>query len=205
MSNIPADHHGQNSGTERCNLTTFLRKLILPTYMPCFGREGHPKDTRDVMLVAVALIAAVTFQAGISPPGGVWQDTTPKNSSDVAGPPAQAIEYSSDHVAGQAIYSSQRVPYLFFLICNTLAFSSAIYLLLFLTFGYPFFLEVLVATFSMSGTYAAAIFAITPNEDTNFRLIALVAALPIIIRQVLRFLSWMIRTKAALIKHDRTN
>jgi hypothetical protein len=179
MANIPADHD-QNSGIKRCNLTTFLRKLILPTYMPCFGREEHPKDTRDVMLVAVALIAAVTFQAGISPPGGVWQDTK-KDTDD-------------PHEAGQAIYSSHRVPYLFFLICNTLAFSSAIYLLLSLTFGYPFFLEVLVATFSMSGTYAAAIFAITPDENTNFRLIALVAALPIIIRQVLRFLSWMIRT-----------
>jgi len=187
MSNIPADHD-QNSGTKHGKLTTFLRNLILPTYLPCFGHEELSNDIRNVMLVAVALVAAVTFQAGVNPPGGVWQETTYKNSSDVAAPPGQAPIDSSQvareaknisHVAGQAIYSSQRVPFYFFLTCNTLAFSSSIYLLLSLTFGYPFFLEVLVATFSMSGTYAAAIFAITPYENANFRLIALVAALPI--------------------------
>jgi hypothetical protein len=47
-----------------------------------------------------------------------------------------------------------KYPFIFFLICNTMAFSSSIYLLLYLTFGNPFFLEVLVATLSMSGTYA---------------------------------------------------
>jgi protein-S-isoprenylcysteine O-methyltransferase Ste14 len=189
MSNIPADHD-QNSGTKHGKLTTFLRNLILPTYLPCFGHEELSNDIRNVMLVAVALVAAVTFQAGISPPGGVWQDTKK--------------EIDDQHVAGQAIYSSQRVPFYFFLICNTLAFSSSIYLLLSLTFGYPFFLEVFVATFSMSGTYAAAIFSVTPYESANFRLIALVAALPIIIRPVICLLSRMIRTKGCF-KHERTN
>jgi hypothetical protein len=197
-------HDDQNSGTKRSKLTTFLRNLILPTYLPCCRHEDLSNDIRTVMLVAVALIAAVTFQAGISPPGGVWQDTIPtKNSSEVAEPPVQAINSSqvaelaknSPHEAGRAIYSSQIVPFYFFLICNTLAFSSSIYLLLCLTFGYPFFLEVFVATFSMSGTYAAAIFAVTPYEDANFRLIALVAALPIIMRPVICLLSRMIRTK----------
>jgi hypothetical protein len=175
--------------TKRSKLTTFLRKLFIPTTYECLRDDkeqtnDHMIQIRNVMLVAVALITAVTFQAGISPPGGVWQDTK-KDSED-------------RHEAGQAIYSSRRVPFLFFLICNTLAFSSSIYLLLYLTFGYPFFLEVLVATFSMSGTYAAAIFAITPYENANFRLIALVAALPIIIRPVICLLSRMI-------EHERTN
>jgi protein-S-isoprenylcysteine O-methyltransferase Ste14 len=180
----------QNSGSKRSKLCTFLRNLFIPTYVQCFRQEELSNDIRNVMLVAVALVAAVTFQARISPPGGVWQDTK-KDTDD-------------QHVAGQVIYSSQRVPFYFFLICNTLAFSSSTYLLLSLTFGYPFFLEVLVATFSMSGTYAAAIFAVTPYVNVNFRLIALVAAQPIIIQPVIYLLSRMISTNGYF-KYERTN
>ncbi|KAL6335096.1 hypothetical protein AAG906_026476 [Vitis piasezkii] len=33
-----------------------------------------PDSARNTLLVVGALIAAATFQAGINPPGGVWQD-----------------------------------------------------------------------------------------------------------------------------------
>ncbi|XP_059440196.1 uncharacterized protein LOC132172667 [Corylus avellana] len=176
MANSPDD----SAAKKDSKLTTFLKNLIIPTYLPCLQHEELPNEIRNVLLVAVALIAAVTFQAGVAPPGGVWQD-------DKAGP--------GGIYAGQAIYSSQPVAFHFFLICNTLAFSSSIFLLLSLTFGYPFFLEVLVATFSMSGTYAAAIFSVTPYETGKFRLIALVAALPIVIRAVIFSSSWMIKKR----------
>jgi hypothetical protein len=181
MANPPDKSGAKEDG----RLTTFLKNLIIPTYLPCLQHEELPNEIQNVMLVAVALIAAVTFQAGVAPPGGVWQDA------------------NDGHKPGRAIYSSQTVPFHFFLICNTLAFSSSIYLLLSLTFGYPFFLEVLVATFSMSGTYAAAIFSVTPYETAKFRLITLVTALPIIIRLVICSLSWMI--KKGCFKHEKTN
>jgi hypothetical protein len=122
--------------SDTCTFTTFLKKFVTPLKPPLPLHERLPNDMRGVMLVAVALIAAVTFRAGVSPPGGVWQDD------------------SDAHTPGRAVYSSQPVPFYFFLICNTMAFSSSIYLLLYLTFGNPFFLEALVATLSMPGTYA---------------------------------------------------
>ncbi|KAB1225120.1 hypothetical protein CJ030_MR1G017997 [Morella rubra] len=165
-------------GRRGSGLTHLLRKLVVPTSLPFIGKDAEPpNEIRSNLLVASALIAAVTFQAGVAPPGGVWQD-----------------DEESRHVAGRAIYSSQPVAFHFFLICNTLAFSSSTYLLLCLTFGYPYFLEVLVAAVSMAGTYAAAIFCVTPYETTQFRFISLVAVLPIVIRPLIWSLSWTIGT-----------
>ncbi|KAJ0113254.1 hypothetical protein Patl1_00082 [Pistacia atlantica] len=53
------------------------------------GRDS-PSDARNVILIVVTLIAAVTFQAGVNPPGGVWQDD------------------KSGHVPGRAIYAAQK-------------------------------------------------------------------------------------------------
>ena len=169
--------HGKKKHDEiSCTFTKFLKKFVTPIKLPLPLDKVLPNDMRGVILVAVALIAAVTFQAGVSPPGGVWQDD------------------SDGHTPGRAVYSSQPLPFYFFLICNTLAFSSSIFLLLYLTFGNPFFLEVLVATFSMSGTYASAVFSITPYETGTFRLIALVALLPLTLRLAIYLFFWIMKS-----------
>ncbi|KAJ6722620.1 hypothetical protein OIU74_007255 [Salix koriyanagi] len=48
-----------------------LKYIISPTSPP--WKTETTGDIRNVMLVGAALIATVTFQAGIAPPGGVWQ------------------------------------------------------------------------------------------------------------------------------------
>ncbi|KAG6749275.1 hypothetical protein POTOM_046318 [Populus tomentosa] len=91
------------SSTDNKTQINPFKAIILPTSPPC-KTETNGHDFRNVMLVGAALIATVTFQAGITPPGGVWQ------SDDNQG-----------HRAGHAVYSDQKVPFQIFLMFNTIA------------------------------------------------------------------------------------
>ncbi|XVF87779.1 hypothetical protein PTKIN_Ptkin18bG0148300 [Pterospermum kingtungense] len=108
--------------------------------------RDSPSDARNVLLIIAALITTVTFQAGVNPPGGIWQDN------------------GDGHVAGRAIYAAQKQAYYVFLISNTMAFSSSILVIISLTYKFPFHFEIWVATGSMVVGYASSIFAITPHE-----------------------------------------
>ncbi|KAJ0113672.1 hypothetical protein Patl1_00071 [Pistacia atlantica] len=127
------------------------------------GRDS-PSDARNVILIVVTLIAAVTFQAGVNPPGGVWQDD------------------NNGHVPGRAIYAAQNEAYYVFLISNTVALSTSILVIVSLTYRFPFHFEIWVATGAMIVTYGSALFAVTPNESVRFRYILLAAAVPFVVR-----------------------
>ncbi|XP_068638633.1 ankyrin repeat-containing protein BDA1-like [Aristolochia californica] len=67
-------------------------------------------EMRSAVLILSSLVATATFQIGVNPPGGVWQDDS-KNSTGVA------------HVAGKAIMATKgRSTYINFICGNTLAF-----------------------------------------------------------------------------------
>ncbi|OMO69646.1 hypothetical protein CCACVL1_19364 [Corchorus capsularis] len=126
--------------------------------------RDSPGDVRNLLLVIATLIAAVTFQAGVNPPGGVWQDT------------------NGTHVAGRAIYASEPGAFYVFLISNTMALSASVLVIISLTYGFPFHLEIVVATVSMIVTYGSAIFAVTPSEFVRFRYVTAAAAVPFVVR-----------------------
>uniref|UniRef100_A0A6N2N9F3 PGG domain-containing protein n=1 Tax=Salix viminalis TaxID=40686 RepID=A0A6N2N9F3_SALVM len=114
--------------------------------------RDSPGEARNVLLVVVALIAAVTFQAG------------------------------EGKRAGRAIYSSQKFAFYVFLISNTLALSSCILVITSLTYRFPFHFEIWVATASMMITYASAVFAVTPHETVRFRYLLIAASVPFLMR-----------------------
>ncbi|KAJ6722626.1 hypothetical protein OIU74_007260 [Salix koriyanagi] len=123
--------------------------------------KDSPREARSVLLVVVALIAAATFQAGVNPPGGVWQD--------------------GEH-AGRAIYASHKRAFYVFLITNTSALSTCILVIVSLTYRFPFHFEILAASGLMMITYASAVFAVIPHETVRFCYLLIPALVPFLIR-----------------------
>ncbi|KAG4169707.1 hypothetical protein ERO13_A12G098000v2 [Gossypium hirsutum] len=137
-------------------------------------KVDKPGDVRNIMLIVATLIASVTFQAGVNPPGGVWQDGVR---------------------AGRAIYASQPGDYRVFLIADTLSLSASMFVITSLTHGFPFQLEIVIATISMIFTYGSAIFAVTPSESVRFRYVILAAAVPILLRCLIHFFNVIFNNK----------
>ncbi|KAF9668717.1 hypothetical protein SADUNF_Sadunf14G0032500 [Salix dunnii] len=160
---MPSQNTETTSTSTISRMIDLLKCMILPI-SPHWRREIN-NEIRNVMLVAAALIATVTFQAGITPPGGVWQNDDDKG-----------------HRAGRAVFSDQKAFFHIFLTFNTIALTSSISVLLCLTFGCPYFLEILIATICMVVTYTSGIQCIAPDEPLSFRLLFVAAPAPAVIR-----------------------
>ncbi|XP_047183007.1 uncharacterized protein LOC124849164 [Vigna umbellata] len=150
-------------------------------------RRDTATDTRNILLIVFTLVAAVTFQAAVNPPGGVWQQT------------------EGDKKAGEAVYALDTKAYYVFLIFNTLAFANSMFIILSLTHKFPFQLEIWAATVSMSVSYGSAIFAVSPKDAIRLRFVLIAAAGPFALRFLVLMFNLFLRKHLVKETHTTPN
>ncbi|KAH9705824.1 ANK REP REGION domain-containing protein [Citrus sinensis] len=102
------------------------------------GRDS-PGETRSALLVVAALVATTSFQFGVNPPGGVWQDN-----------------YTPDK------NNSTSIAFALFMFFNSLGFKLSIYMIIILTTKFPLQLGLQLCFLAMYFTYDTAVIATTP-------------------------------------------
>ncbi|KAL3326569.1 hypothetical protein AABB24_037308 [Solanum stoloniferum] len=121
---------------------------------------------RETIMVVASLIAGMAFQAGVNPPGGVWQENGKLTNQGI--PP---------HKAGQSVMAYIHPnSYRFFLRANTIAFVSSLSTILLLISGLPFrrrlfmwglMVIMWLTVSSIAITYGVSIYIITPGKDSE--------------------------------------
>ncbi|KAG2716328.1 hypothetical protein I3760_03G120600 [Carya illinoinensis] len=152
-------------------------------------RHGNWIDeTRGTLMLVASVIATVTFQVGLNPPGGVRQQDF-KNGTDAAG---TSIFLSQDYDNG----------YQYFLYFNTNSFVAALSILLVVISGFPlrnkFFiwflsLTMFIAIWAMALIYFNALYVVNPTyfEGDYLPVIYYVVLMAASAVHIIRRLSWI--------------
>ncbi|KAJ8772467.1 hypothetical protein K2173_027644 [Erythroxylum novogranatense] len=131
------------------------------------GRDS-PSETRTALLVIAVLVATATFQVGVNPPGGLWQDTlTP---DQINGTGTNSVK---PHKAGESIMAtSNAVAFALIVFFNSVGLSVSLVMINILTSRFPLQVELQICMFTMYSTYNTAL---TNMAGDNTKLYATIA------------------------------
>lgn len=127
-------------------------------------RSYNSNDSRSAILVVAILIVTATYQTGLSPPGGYWQENSPESTQD-------NDNDNVVHEAGQMTMSFNKA--LSFFIINEIAFFSSLYVIMNLIIGLPMWIVLYGSTVALGFANYASFSHILPNPNSPFGEIAL--------------------------------
>ncbi|KAF8412910.1 hypothetical protein HHK36_000882 [Tetracentron sinense] len=134
-----------------------------------FRREvvsDYSMEVRSALLVVAVLTATATFQTGVTPPGGVWQDNFyPDYNNSTNTTTATATPSEMAHQAGRAIMATDLSKFTMFTFFNVSGFLISYTMIIILTTGFPFSSFVLLALSFMGLTYVLSLMTITPDDQ----------------------------------------
>ncbi|XP_042504551.1 ankyrin repeat-containing protein BDA1-like isoform X1 [Macadamia integrifolia] len=179
VSNSPLSINYQAMGTNpRTSHSSPWNVDHLVEYFKFKSGRDSPSEARNSLLVIAVLLATATYQAGLSPPGGNWQDDAPPY-----------------HTAGQSIYGTKnKTTFGVFVFFNSTGFYLSLYMISILTSRFPLHLELQVSMVAIAITYSIAITIVTPNGGLRLILIILTSVLSIAISFIVKWVRLLYRS-----------
>lgn len=124
-------------------------------YFKFHRSRDNPSDVRNALLVIAVLVATATFQVGLSPPGGNWQDSN-----------------EGKDFAGRSIIGTRsETLFLVFVVFNSIGFSLSVYMIGILTSKFPLCGELQICLMAVYFTYNVAVIIIAPEKSKTFLII----------------------------------
>jgi hypothetical protein len=170
------------------------------------------KETRGSLMVVATVMATMAFQAGISPPGGVWQQNTSDSTDGFCGG-----KYGNC-TAGKAVLSYYDPDgYLLFLYFNTASFFASLCVILLVVIEFPIrskifmwllTLAMLASVASMTLTYVKVVVMLTSSyvytkcRSLAFKLLFIWVGLVgvAVVIHIIRLLYWMVKKLYWMVK-----
>uniref|UniRef100_A0A5B6YKW0 Putative Ankyrin repeat-containing protein n=1 Tax=Davidia involucrata TaxID=16924 RepID=A0A5B6YKW0_DAVIN len=157
-------------------------------------QRDSPSDTRNALLVVAALIATITFQAGVNPPNAFLLESNQKNSTTTATttsdttvtppppPPAYFPPATTTFLAALSANSASLAPSNLFLLGNTMGLTASLSIIIYLTSGFPFQRELQLSIYSMMFAYGCSVDAIKPDGALKYVFLGIAFFFPFLLR-----------------------
>ncbi|KAF8412857.1 hypothetical protein HHK36_000829 [Tetracentron sinense] len=121
-------------------------------------------EVRSALLVVAVLTATATFQTGVTPPGGVWQDNFHPVYNNVTNTNTTIFSHrEKSHKAGTAIMFTNLDLFTMFTFCNVSGFLISVAMIFIFTAGLPFSNLVRLALAFMGLTYVLSLMTTIPG------------------------------------------